>query len=428
MARIAKRLIPLLIFALAIMKPPVLYPAMPFDIVFLVVLGAWLAAVASGGALVRPRRTYIVFALYLGALGMSALVTPNLPATAFKLVTQAYLLFLPMLVDQLIENEEELRAAVRAWLAATAVIALVALAGLIDFFVTPEGALYRYNQFQFGTLPTGHYPRIDATFLNANMLCDYLTVSLGMLLVAWRVGWISPRPAAVLLAGTLITLASTISPGLGGVALLVALWLWLLLRDRSPAVGRLALASGILAAVAFVIATAVTPILHKTAPFLIRVPGTNMLVAPSGRWLAWSGSLQTFLSHPLLGKGFGLDPVAAPYQMPDGKVEVLTDAHNCYLSIAAQCGVVGLVGLLFLLFWVLRATRSPRCGLNGLAAVRVGLGMTFLVALAYVGLSGAFEDSRHLWVLLGLFMAARRLEKQEAEAAMIKPARVAPLR
>jgi hypothetical protein len=41
----------------------------------------------------------------------------------------------------------------------------------------------------------------------------------------------------------------------------------------------------------------------------------------------------------------------------------------------------------------------------------VALGLAFLVAFAYEGLGGAFEDARHLWVLFGLFLAAKRLEQ-----------------
>jgi len=35
--------------------------------------------------------------------------------------------------------------------------------------------------------------------------------------------------------------------------------------------------------------------------------------------------------------------------------------------------------------------------------------LAFLVAFAYEGLGGSFEDARHLWVLFGLFLASGRL-------------------
>jgi hypothetical protein len=38
-----------------------------------------------------------------------------------------------------------------------------------------------------------------------------------------------------------------------------------------------------------------------------------------------------------------------------------------------------------------------------------GLGLAFLNAFAYQGLTGSFEDASHLWVLLGLFLASLRL-------------------
>ncbi|HEU4705130.1 MAG TPA: hypothetical protein VFS45_05430, partial [Sphingomicrobium sp.] len=42
--------------------------------------------------------------------------------------------------------------------------------------------------------------------------------------------------------------------------------------------------------------------------------------------------------------------------------------------------------------------------------VRLGLGIAWLSAFAYQGLTGSCEDSRHLWVLFGLLIAANRIE------------------
>src|SRR5206468_13074350 len=95
--------------------------------------------------------------------------------------------------------------------------------------------------------------------------------------------------------------------GLGGVALLVGLWPWIT-GQRSVLVRRIALAAGIGAAAAFVVALAVTPILHPTAPFLIHLPG-GLVLAPSGRLLCWSGAVGEFASHPWIGHGIGVSAV-----------------------------------------------------------------------------------------------------------------------
>jgi len=79
----------------------------------------------------------------------------------------------------------------------------------------------------------------------------------------------------------------------------------------------------------------------------------------------------------------------------------VSDAHNVFLNVAAQAGLVGLAGLLMLMAYAMRLSRA-----NSVALV---LGLTFLNGFAYQGLTGSFEDTRHLWVLFGILIAAARL-------------------
>ena len=70
---------------------------------------------------------------------------------------------------------------------------------------------------------------------------------------------------------------------------------------------------------------------------------------------------------------------------------------------------MGVAALVALLVWVFRHTRPLRLGRHSGDVLRLALGFAFLDAFAYQGLGGSFEDSRHLWLLLGLFLAAGRL-------------------
>jgi O-antigen ligase len=165
----------------------------------------------------------------------------------------------------------------------------------------------------------------------------------------------------------------------------------------------------------FVLATAVTPIVHPTAPFLIHLPGLTL--APAGRFLTWTDAARNFAAHPLLGRGIGVDAAYVHYRSPSGYLQTLTDAHNTYLSVAAQAGLIGLTALGMLLIGVLRRTRPLRTLPEGVNAVRLGLGLSFIIAFFYEGLGGSFEDARHLWVLLGLFLASSRIERERGHAA-----------
>jgi putative inorganic carbon (hco3(-)) transporter len=305
---------------------------------------------------------------------------------------------------------QHVRSVFYSWLAATAVVALVGVVSVAAFYADPDNPLLAFAINHFGTLPSGDYPRLRLTFLFAAMLCNYLTVSLVILLIARELDWIKRTPFALLLAGILFAGFFTLTPGLGGIFLAGGVWIWLLLHQSRRMLAWMSLAAGLGAALLFVVAMAVTPILHPTAPFLIIVPGTDLTLAPAARLLTWIDALKNFTANPLVGRGIGVDAVDVHYLDPSGNTQVLTDAHNTFLNIAAQCGLIGLLALLALLFWVLRTILPFGLGQDRDGDIlRLGLGFAFLNAIAYQGLGGSFEDSRHLWVLFGLLLVSGQL-------------------
>lgn len=395
-----------LIVSLILMKPAVAYPVVLTDLIFLLLLAAFAVELLLGKRKFVWHGGYWVLLFYLLSLAPSLMASPDVRQSAFKLATQLYLVGLAVITSNIVDGDLSTRRAALAWLVATGVLAIFAVVSIAAFVWAPEGPLYQYSRYHFGTLPPGNYPRLALTFFNANMLCNYLTVSLGLLLVAERRRWLSRRLCALLFAGIGIAALPTLSPGLGGLALVVGLWLWVTRRQDSPGIARASLVGGLAAAALFVVAMAVTPILHSTAPFLIEVPGTGLVLAPSGRFLVWSAAAAEFVHHPLLGHGIGIDAVNVQYADPSGYMETLTDAHNVFLNIAAQCGLFGLLGLLVLVGYCVRLSLPWRVDPDQGNVVRLGLGLTFLNAFVYQGLGGSFEDARHLWVLLGLLIAA----------------------
>jgi O-antigen ligase len=394
-----------LIVSLGLMKPAVAYPIVWTDAIFLVLVAVLAVEMLVGRTRLKWRGAYGLLLLYVLSFTPSLLASPDPGQSAFKLATQLYLVALAIVTAEIVGSEQAMRRAALAWLAATGIVSVVAVLSLAAFAWSPDGALYQFSRFQQGTLPPGDYPRLSLTFFNANMLCNYLTVSVGLLLVAERRGWLSRRSSVLLGAGTAIAALSSISPGLGGIALLLGLWWWAT-RRGSPSIARLGLAGGVAVAALFVVATAVTPILHPTAPFLIVIPGTETVLAPSARYLTWSAAVAEFLRHPLVGHGIGIGAVDARYTNPAGELHSLTDAHNMFLNIAAQCGLIGLLGLAALIAWALRLTLPWRVEADPSNGLRIGLGLSFAGAFVYQGLAGSFEDSRHLWVLIGLMIAA----------------------
>jgi O-antigen ligase len=417
MIALAKRLLLLLVFTLPLMKPAVHYPVIAADLLFIPVALLWLTALLLGKRRLQWRPAYWVPILYFASLAASLLATSDLPQSLFKLATQFYLLGLALLTADLTDSADDARALIRAWLAGTAVVVTVAIIGLVAFLIAPHSALYGYVRFSFGTLPVGAYPRLSATFANGNMLCNYLTVSLGLLLGANALGWLSRRTALLLLAGILATALFTISPGLGGILLLAGLWLWLSRRQNFPVGAHVALAGALAGSAAFVAAMAVTPILYPSAPYLISIPGTHWTLAPAGRMLTWTAAVRAFLQHPWLGHGIGVPAISVLYLTPSGYLQNLTDAHNSFLNIAAQCGLIGVAGLLVPIGYVLGRLRPLRLRADRPDLLRAAIGLSFVSAFAYEGLGGSFEDARHLWILFGLFLASVHLERTGAQQA-----------
>lgn len=416
--RPASALLMLLIFSLAFMQPPIPLLgllAVPTDFLFLGVAACWTVLLLSRRATLVWDPAYLLIAIYGLAMLASVPGSESPRLSLVKLLTQAYLFSLPVLACSLVTDEARLRTAVRWWLAGTAVMAAAALVCLALFAVDPNSPLLQPALAVKGTLPAGNYPRLQITFMNPNLACDYLTVSLAITLAARQAGWIGRTPFLLLAAGTLIAAAATISPGLGGIALVIGLWAWLALRRG--ALARLFLLGGVGAALLFVIAMAVTPILHPTAPYLIHLPLTGNVLAPSGRLMIWTDAVHRFLAKPLTGRGIGVDPVFVRYLNPSGVLETSTDAHNIFLSIAVQCGILGLAALLVLIWHMARRSLPLRLNGGPSAMVRAGLAIGLLVGLVYEGLGGSFEDARHLWVAFGLLLASDRIAGATREKA-----------
>lgn len=416
LARLAQAALLLFVFLLPFMQPaPYLlgYELVAADAAWLILAPLWGLALLTGAARLRRHPAFWLLALYLAAMMLATVASEQPARSAVKLASQFYLLSLPVIVLSLVNCERDLRRLFGAWLAATAVVAVVGAASVAFFYLDPGHPLLDFTVNDYGTLPPGPYPRLRLTFLYAAMLGNYLTVSLLILLAARRLGWIGRRRFALLLIGILFAAAFSLTPGLGGLFLAGGVWGWLLLEPRRRALARLSLTAGLAAALLFVLAMALTPFLHPTAPFLVTVPGTEWTVAPAVRLMAWLDAAANFAAAPWLGRGLGLEAVDVRIVLPSGQLAGVTDAHNTFLNIAVQCGLIGLAALLALLIWVWRRTRPFRLGEGRPGDVlRVALGFAFLNAFAYQGLGGSFEDSRHLWLLLGLFLAADRLVRQ----------------
>ncbi|MDQ3799302.1 MAG: O-antigen ligase family protein [Acidobacteriota bacterium] len=405
--RLAKISFLLLIFSVAFMQPYVYiagFRAIPADIIFLLTFGFWFLALLTKQTRFRWHGFYWLLIFYFAAMAVSAVFSVNPRTSVVKLLAEIYLLSLPILAFNLIENEKDLKRSLQVWLAATAFVIFTGFLTVFLFYVQRENPLLDYTLFSFGTLPPGNYPRVHLTFLNANMLCNYLSVSLMFLLVFQKLGWINKKLFYAFLFGILFCAAFTISPSLGGIALSLGIWLWISFRKSRPFLAKINLAGGFVAAIAFIFAVMIAPSLHPTAPFFVDVPVLEKRVAPSGRIMTWMDSWRSFAENPVFGRGVGQDACDVRYLDLTNTLQTLTDAHNVFLNVAAQTGVFGLLAIISIIFHLTRKTFPLAFDETHASVFRIGFGLAFISAFLYQGIGGSYEDARHLWILIGFFL------------------------
>ena len=392
-----------LVVLLPVMQPLALqfgaYSIPLADLVFLVLCPAFLLMVVSGRRPVRISGWCWTVAAYGLASALAAFASDERRASLVKRAGIAYLCGLGILTTQYVNSMATLRRTLTAWLVGTALTVAAVVAGVVLFYlgVTGPSNIFLYS---FGSLPPGAYPRVMGLFVNANMLATYVMAGVFMILGLRRAGWLGAAWGGVLLAGTLLASVLSLSPAIGGLVLGLCWWYARDLRDQRLA-GALRIA-GVGAAILFVVAVTISP-----AALVERDASGEWAprFEPSSRLQTWGGAWQTFRSHPWLGVGPGVDVTHVRYVNASGAVEQLTDAHNTWLSVLAQQGVVGGIAFIVLTAWLIWPLRSA----DALPPERRWLysGLVFALAAGalYPSLAGSFEDARHLWVLMGLLAA-----------------------
>ncbi len=394
----------LLIFSLGFMQPSALIfeQRISFtDFIFLFAFTGWLILLTLRRMTFRWSLVYLPFGLYLFAFVCSVFFSVNFKASAIKLLGEVYLIGLAVLTFNLITTFENFKKVFIVWFSASFLVAFVSLISLFLFYVDRTNWLLLYTLSHYGTLPPGNYPRVQSTFLNPNMLCNYLSVSFLFLLASYKLGWLKSFVFFSVLILISIACLLTLSPGLGGIFLTIGLWWWLIFKqDGSRKLARTSLINGIALAIFFFFAILVSPVPSETSPFYFKTTFSEKRLDPSSRVLAWQTAFQTFLENPFFGKGVGTDVADAKYLNPSGTLETLTDAHQMWLNVAGQTGLLGLFALCFLCVFFLR--RMTFNFANQKMILRTALSFAFSSAFLYQGLAGSFEEARHVWVLLGL--------------------------
>lgn len=336
------------------------------------VLGAWvMRLIARREIRTELPRLTLPLVLFLGALGLSTFGASSLQQSAKEIIKWLEVLALYLFVSSEMEGR---------WTKALIVVclgtgAIVALHGIYQFLfqVGPDGFVL-FDRFMraYGTF---EQPNPYGGYLGLTLPLAVGLVVAGVLPVAGRV-----KSAWILLAagsGVVMLMALVMSWsrgawlgfGAGAAAMAAAV---VVRRGRAAAIA-VALAA-LSAYVLFVVGLARVPpsIVQRFGDFIpylgvTDVRGTEITDANFAvleRVAHWQAAWQMWTDHPWLGVGVGNYETAYPrYALPFWPV-ALGHAHNYYLNIAAEAGLIGVTAYMVLwcaaLVGAWHATRRTR--------------------------------------------------------------------
>jgi O-antigen ligase len=284
----------------------------------------------------------------------------------------------------------------RTWLVGiVAVTCFVTLSGFLEYALGPAHR-------------SGDRFLRDAAIGHSNQTASYLVMAL-------------PASAAILMLGAFTggaRLLASVTLGLGGLALVLtqSLTAWaaaiviaILLAVRVAARRALVIAS--------TVAVGITVVLVVAGPTWMKFTATWLAMSSSSRLAWWAGAVRVIADHPWFGVGprnfIRIDGATYDFQ-------TTFHAHNLYLNIASEHGLVGLALLLAALAavaWHLRETRAALA--SAVDRTCWWAAACAVLAFAVLGLATTPYHSRHailLWAIVGCFYAqfADRTERVRA--------------
>lgn len=324
------------------------------ELVITLLFASWLARMVAARRILVPRAPLLLpLSLFLGAIFLSTLVTTSLELSVKEIVKWLEVALIYGFMADMVD-ERWGQWLVWALLAAGSAEALV---GVYQFLrqTGPEGFIL-----------FGRFMRAYGHFAQPNPFAGYLglTLPLAYALMLEAFSWLRRSVKQIFLCGVFVMAfavmlaAITMSWSRGGwVGLAAALLVVTAARSRSARIN--AIAIGLLVAYllfmggAQYLPPALTQRLSDFLPYLggidvARVEVTDANWAVVERMAHWLAAIGMFSDHPWLGVGIGNYPVAYPQYAIGRWRDALGHAHNYYLNITAEAGIIGLSAYLFL--------------------------------------------------------------------------------
>jgi O-antigen ligase len=139
----------------------------------------------------------------------------------------------------------------------------------------------------------------------------------------------------------------------------------------------------------------------------------------AARLLVWRGTLDLFADHPALGAGLGAYPAAFLRHYPAGTERLWLQAHNDYVQILAEVGIVGAALAAYALLVFLVRLLAPLASRRGVRErfVYYGLVTGVLAILIHSAVDFNLQipaNGAFFVTCCGLALAHRNLFRREA--------------
>jgi O-antigen ligase len=285
-----------------------------------------------------------------------------------------------------------------------------------------------------------------STFGNRQLTAGFL-VLVAPLMLALPMADLTPgRKIASQIAAVLACAGLLLSEGrsswlgaLVGVSVLAAM-VWRFHDSRRSSISHLKQAV-IVPAVLILGAVGVFLMLSRSSATISNRAATLSSPKEDGSWAwrqeQWQGSLAMIAQKPLFGWGIGAYPIAQADFVKHGlpkellvqrNPSLLEMAHNEYLQLTAEMGLVGLLVYLALMitFFVtmIRSLKSRRSSLGKAVVMGATAGVAAIAVDALANPALRFADvSMFFWALMGLGMAAARPATKESVEPVALPAK-----
>jgi len=285
----------------------------------------WVLQKGEGKKLGDAFSSDLPLCLVFGAFWLASLFSKNLPvaltgALLFTLQVGLYLLVRVYL------RKEYCFQTIRILLLAGLIVSLV---GIYQYFFTPDTAPTAW-------LDTNVYSdvhtRVFSTLYNPNVLGSYL-----VLIIALTLGSIGTSKGAKSLALFLVLLAAylclffTFSRGAWVAMLISVVALFLFYKQKKVILLVLAL-------IALISLPEYNHIMSRMSLYLFKEDTSSVY-----RWQIWQGAWKIIEKNWLLGVGLGNFSTALTHYLPVKSFQVF-HAHNTYLHLLAETGLVGFIG------------------------------------------------------------------------------------